>query len=90
MGPSDFLNHILNFVAPAAFVALVLLAAGRLLLPARPGRWWVLAAVDFGVGVVVLAGSLVLFGVDGKLLAYVALVVAMATSHWLMLRGWRR
>ena len=92
MGPLDLLDHLLNFVAPAAVLALLLAGAGRFV--ARPSgrlpRWWVLALVHFGVGCVVLLGGLVFFGRDGKMATYAVLVLAVATSHWLAIRAWRR
>ncbi|WP_366912966.1 hypothetical protein [Rhodoferax sp.] len=44
------------------------------------------AAIHFVVGGVVLGLGLVLFGRDGKMLTYLALVVMGATSQWLMSR----
>jgi hypothetical protein len=43
-------------------------------------------ALQFIVGCVVLAGGLVVFGQDGKMLTYLALVLAAASSQWLLLR----
>ncbi|OYD50992.1 hypothetical protein [Acidovorax kalamii] len=90
MGPLDILNHLLNFVAPAAFVALLLVLGGRL-LGAKGGAlagWRQWAAV-FVVGLVVLAAGLALWGRDGKMLTYAALVVATATCQWVLVRGWK-
>jgi len=91
MGPLDIANHLLNFVAPAAAMALVLVLAGRLVgaknasaLPAWQ-RWMVL----FVIGVAVLVAGLVLWGRDGKMLTYAALVVACATAQWVLARGWK-
>lgn len=91
MGPIDLLNHLLNFVLPAAFVALALAWGGRWVArsPGAP-RWWVLAAIHFAVGVAALAAGLVYFGNDGKMATYVALVLACASSHWVAVRAWRR
>jgi hypothetical protein len=91
MGPLDLLNHVLNFVAPAAFVALVLALGGRLV--ASPSgklpRWWVLGLLNFAVGCTALAAGLFFFGRDGKMATYAALLLACATSHWLAVRAWR-
>jgi hypothetical protein len=38
----------------------------------------------------VLVGGLVVWGVDGKMVTYTALVVLAAVAQWLMCRGWRR
>ena len=90
------LNHLLNFMAPAALVAALLLMFSRLL----PGFFgsnkalvyvlWAQLAINFIVGVGVLAAGLVLLGRDGKMLTYLALMLAMATSQWLQLGGWKR
>lgn len=90
MGPLDILNHLLNFVAPATFVALLLVLGGRL-LGAKGGALagWRQWAVVFVVGLVVLAAGLALWGRDGKMLTYAALVVATATCQWVLVRGWK-
>ena len=36
-----------------------------------------------------LLAALIVFGRDGKMATYAALVVAIASSQWLLLRGWR-
>jgi len=46
---------------------------------------WSLAA---GLAAMVAIG-LVLFGRDGKMLTYVAMVGLSATAQWVMLKGWR-
>ncbi|CAN7251170.1 hypothetical protein LJR129_001057 [Acidovorax sp. LjRoot129] len=91
MGPLDILNHTLNFLAPAAALALVLVLCGRF-FGAKGGaalsRWRQFAVV-FVVGLVVLACGLVVWGRDGKMLTYAALVVGCATTQWVLLRAWR-
>ncbi|MFS2167595.1 hypothetical protein [Variovorax sp. Varisp62] len=86
------LDHLLNFVAPAAFLALVLALAGRFLGSGRTGvpRWWVQWALTFAVGVGVSVIGLVVFGRDGMMATYAALVAACGTVQWLAMRGWRR
>jgi hypothetical protein len=42
------------------------------------------------IGSFVLAGGLVLWGVDGKMATYSALVVACGSAQWLMCKGWQR
>jgi len=85
------LDHLLNFVAPAAFIAGVLVLAGRFLGGPRTGlpRWWVQWAITFGAGVGVLVGGLVMFGRDGMMATYAALAAVCGTVQWLVLRGWR-
>ncbi|MBV7539912.1 hypothetical protein [Acidovorax sp. sic0104] len=91
MGPLDILNHALNFMAPAAAVALLLVLCGRLFgaKGASAMAGWRQFAIVFGVGLAVLAAGLVVFGRDGKMLTYAALVVATATCQWFLGRAWR-
>ena len=91
MGPLDILNHLFNFVAPAAAMALVLALSRRLVGSKTPLAlsWWAHAAAIFMVGVAVLAAGLVLLGRDGRMLTYAALVLACASCQWLLVRGWR-
>jgi len=49
-------------------------------------QWGVQAAV----GAAVLLAGLWVFGRDGKMLTYAALVLAGASCQWLLQRGWRR
>lgn len=90
------INHLLNFMAPAALLALLLVVLSPLFLgffrSKRPfvESWWVQVAINFVVGVLVLVAGLVLLGRDGKMLTYVGLVLATATSQWLLLGGWKK
>jgi hypothetical protein len=84
----DFYWHTLSFIAPAVALALVVAAAGRVMYPGR-GRWWVHAICHATAGAVVLLLGLWIFGVDGKMATYAALVVAVATSQWLCSGAWR-
>ena len=89
------LDHILNFIAPAAVVALLLVLLARVfsrfLMSKRSHTQsiWAQAAIIFIVNVVVLALGLVIFGNDGKMATYAALVVASSVSQWMLWRGWR-
>lgn len=89
--PSLF-DHLLNFVAPAAFVALVLVAAGRFAGRHRTGvtRWWMQWVITFAAGVLVLFGGLVVSGRDGMMATYAVLVLVCGTVQWLAMRNWRR
>ncbi|MES2975834.1 MAG: hypothetical protein V4757_19610 [Pseudomonadota bacterium] len=92
MGPVDLLNHLLNFVAPALFIAVLLALAARAFVrraPAAPALWRQMAW-SFGAGVITLIAGLWLFGRDGKMATYAALVVCCASVQWLLLRGWRK
>jgi len=92
MAPLDFLNHLLNFVAPAFSVGFLCAILGRFSMrrAAKAPAWWAQGAINFVVGVAVLAAGLIIFGRDGKMTAYAALVVACGTSQWLVAGGWRR
>lgn len=91
MGPLDFLWHLTGLLAPAAGVALLVSLAGRVLLPvtARPASWLAAWVVGFLAGSLALLAGLVLSGRDGTMLAYAALVLATATSQWLLGRSWK-
>ena len=91
MGPIDAVFHLFGFAAPAVAVALLVALAARVFLPARPERlsWWAQAAINSVAGMLVLAGGLWYFGVDGKMATYTALVLAIATCQWFSSRGWR-
>ncbi|MDD5324816.1 MAG: hypothetical protein PHR71_05850 [Polaromonas sp.] len=89
-------NHLLNFIAPAALLALLLALLSRLfsgffkLNSSLVKTWWVQVAINFVVGVGVLVAGLVQLGRDGKMLTYVVLVLAVAASQWWQLGGWKR
>jgi hypothetical protein len=84
MGPLDALLHALNFLAPAAAVAVLAAGAAKLLwrreLAAVP--WLRLVLWGAVAGAVALVGGLVAFGRDGKMATYGALVVATALALW--------
>jgi hypothetical protein len=65
--------------------------AARVLLPegARAGSWKAACALDFVAGSAALLAVLVLSGRDGTMLAYAALVLASATTQWLLGRSWK-
>ena len=89
------LDHILNFLVPAAALALLLVLLSRpfsrFLASKRPlsQSIYAQAAIIFIVNVLVLAAGLVLFGNDGKMATYAALVLASAVCQWVLWRGWR-
>jgi len=88
-------NHLLNFIAPAAGVALLLVLLSRLCFgffkSNRPlaQTWWSQAAIIFIVGVGILSAGLLVFGRDGKMMTYAALVLGAALCQWVLLRGWK-
>ena len=89
------LDHILNFLAPAAALALLVVLLSRpfsrFLASKKPlsQSIYAQAAIIFIVNVLVLAAGLVLFGNDGKMATYAALVLASAVCQWVLWRGWR-
>ncbi len=89
-------NHLLNFVAPAALVSVLLAAFSRLFAgffgSNRPfaHNWRAQLAINFIVGVIVLVAGLILLGRDGRMLTYLLLVIAMAVSQWWRIGGWKR
>lgn len=92
MNPLDALLHLLNFVAPALVLAMLLPLVSRFFnnKQAPALAWWAQAAINFVVGVAALLVGLWLWSRDGKMAAYALLVLALATSQWLLSRGWRK
>ncbi|WP_295542424.1 hypothetical protein [uncultured Pseudacidovorax sp.] len=91
MSPLQLLDHLLNFVAPAVAVAVLLALALRGLQRARSLRMplWKQIAITTGAGVATLLGGLVLTGHDGRMASYAALVLVAGTVQWALLRGGR-
>lgn len=77
---------------PALALGLLLPACSRILGLYRPAEhaWIAHAAIVSIVGVVVLGAGLALWGRDGRMATYGALVAACATAQWCLVRGWRR
>ena len=91
MSALDLLIHLLNFAAPAFFVALLLALLSRVALHRRSAAvgFWVQVGVTFAAGLVVLVAGLAWFGRDGRMATYAALVVVCGSAQWWLLRGWR-
>lgn len=91
MDPLAALNHLLNFAAPAAALALLLVPGSRFVVrnSASALSWWAQLTIVFVVGCAVLLAGLWWLGRDGKVLTYAALVLATATCQWLLRRGWK-
>ena len=82
------INHLLNFIAPALWLAAFLPAACRLLWRRAPARLPLIeqAGIQLVVGVLVLLAGLVVLGRDGATATYAGLVSASALAQWWMLR----
>ncbi len=91
MNPVLAINHLLNFMAPALAMALMMACAVYVFWRNRAKSigWLKLFAIDFVICLAILLAGLIIFGNDGKMWTYTALVVISATSQWLILRGWR-
>ena len=91
MSPLDIFNHLINLVAPALVLGLLVAAAARFLMkkPPQVPVFWAQVAMNSIAGGAALAAGLWLFGVDGKMASYAALVLVVASAQWLMLRGWK-
>lgn len=91
MSPLEFVRHLLGFAAPAAIVALLVPLGARLAMApvARRTSWRACIAINFLAGLAVLVAGLLVFGHDGKMATYAALVLVVATSQWLASRAWR-
>ena len=85
------LDHLLNFIAPALVVGLLVAATAPMLMQkARPNHSWLTQSAinTVACGLVLLVG-LVIFGRDGKMATYVAMVLACAGSQWFAAKAWR-
>jgi hypothetical protein len=91
MDSSDLFFHLIGFAAPAVAVAVLVALGARVIIagPAAARSWWLQSAINSIVGVLVLAAGLWHFGVDGKMVTYAALVVAVASCQWVTSRAWR-
>lgn len=88
----DILLHLLNFAAPALGLAVLLPLLSRLFMKRRDAflPWWGQMLLNFLAGVVALVTALWWLGHDGKMTGYTLLVLTVASSQWLLARGWRR
>ena len=91
MGPLDLINHAINFVAPAAWLALLVPLLSHFVMKKRAVAHTLRAqvAINFVFGLLALVLGLAIFGRDGKMLTYLAVVLSSATSQWFLLKGWR-
>lgn len=90
MGVLALFNHGINFLAPALWLALGLTLASRIFIRKRALAHTILAqaAILFGSCSSVLLLGLVVFGQDGKMLTYAALVgVSASVQSWMLRQG---
>jgi len=89
-------NHLLNFMAPAALLAGLLVLLARLFSGFFRSKGplvhalWAQAAIVFIANLGVLTAGLLFFGHDGKMLTYAGLVLGAALCQWVLLRGWKK
>ena len=91
MGLFDFLNHLLNFLAPALWLAGVMTLAARVWIRNKPVALTLMGqcAINFIVSAAALLLGLWFYGHDGKMGTYTGMALFCASSQWLMFRGWR-
>ncbi|MCX8521192.1 MAG: hypothetical protein ORN28_06600 [Rhodoferax sp.] len=85
------LGHLLNFLAPAAVVGLLVAwVAPFVLKNARVHHSWLAqASINFLSSSSALVAGLWFFGHDGKIASYAFMVLACASSQWLAAKAWR-
>jgi hypothetical protein len=90
MNAFDALWHILHFTAPAFAVAALLSLRGpfwgsKSILSGFLRRF----VLNTVAALVALSLGLWFLGNDGKMLTYLAMVLACASSQWCLMRSWR-
>jgi len=85
------INHLLNFAYPAVVVGwMVALLAPLVVKKARPHHSWLTqGGLNALACMLALFLGLLLFGRDGKMASYGAMVLACASSQALAARAWR-
>ncbi len=91
MGFLDLINHLLNFLAPAVAVGVLLALAAPFFYKKRPSALVVIvqAAINSVAGMLALGLGLWYFGHDAKMATYGAMLVSSASVQWWSLRGVR-
>ena len=92
MGSVAALTHLLNFVAPALGLGLLVTLGAHFFMKKRLPALTLSTqlAINLIASSSVMALGLWLTGRDGKMVSYAAMAAACATSQWLMARGWQR
>jgi len=84
LAPIDALWHLLNFFAPAVGVGLLAAAFAKVLWRSelKSVGWIRLSLWATLVSAAALVAGLIVFGHDGKMATYAAMVVACALTLW--------
>ncbi len=92
MGPIDAFWHLLNLFLPALGLAALAAGGTRLLWrqATRSVGWWRLAWPTAAAGAAVTLAGLLVFGHDGRMTTYGAMVLACALTLWWRAFGRRR
>jgi hypothetical protein len=85
------LDHLLNFLAPALTVGLLVAALAPMVMKkARPNHSWLKqGAINSVACVLALLLGLWIFGHDGKMASYATAVLVCASSQWFAAKAWR-
>jgi len=85
------LDHLLNFIAPALVVGLLVAAMAPVLMKkSRPHHSWLIqSAINSGANLLVLLAGMLIFGHDGKMATYAAMLLTCASSQWISGKAWR-
>ena len=85
------LNHAVNFFALAVWLAFLVPLLSRIFMRKTPVVQTLprQVAINFIVSMLVLVVGLLVFGRDGKMLTYLAMVLCSATVQWAMVKARR-
>jgi len=91
MEPAALLNHGINLLAPAIWMALLLPIWSRIIFRNRhiAPAFIAQVAINFVVCSLALVIGLAVFGRDGKMLTYLTMVALSVSTQWLLIKGWR-
>ncbi|CAN5329495.1 hypothetical protein BH11PSE9_BH11PSE9_13460 [soil metagenome] len=84
MDPLGAFWHLTNFFAPAVGIGLIAASLAKLLWrrELKAVRWWPLSLWAMAGSAAVLVAGLLVFGRDGKMATYGAMVIACALCLW--------
>ena len=84
-------DHLLNFLAPALAVGLLVAVLPALFFKKLSAHhsWAIQGAINSVACLMALLAGLWLFGHDGKMASYTAMALACASSQWLAAKAWR-